>query len=236
MNKVRAEIVERKIVAVKRRGKNILFCLSGGYVIAVHLKMTGHFLFEKPERPEYIHLIFDLKKGGRKTKLYFSDVRKFGRIIAGKKEAVLSRSEISGLGPEPLEITAEKFLGVISKRRGRIKSVLLNQEFLAGVGNIYSDEALFLAKIHPLSRVEKIPKDKLRLLFAKLVWVLKKSIKLRGTTRRDYRDTSGRAGDYFSRRLVYARKGEKCRRGGLIDTVKIGGRTAHFCPKCQVLY
>ncbi|MDP3764745.1 MAG: DNA-formamidopyrimidine glycosylase [bacterium] len=236
LTSVQRSIKNKKINKIERRGKNILFYLSGGYMLAVHLKMTGHFLFNEPERKSFVHLIFNIKKGKKHSKLYFSDVRKFGRIIYGEKNKVLARPEIKKLGPDPLEITTRDFLQLIAKRQGKIKTVLLNQEFLAGVGNIYSDEALYLAKIHPLSLTEKIPHGKLKILFIKLVSVLERSIKLRGTTRQDYRDTSGKKGDYFNQRLVYARRGEKCACGGRIKTVKIGARTAHFCPKCQRLY
>lgn len=235
-DRAKRALIGRRIIGIGRRGKNIIFNLSGGYILAVHLKMTGRFVFGQSDDTKHCHLVFDLKKGGRKSKLYFSDVRKFGRIIIGRSEEVMARPELKNLGPDPLEITALDFLGEISKRRGKIKSVLMNQEFLAGVGNIYSDEALYLAKIHPVSRTEKIPPQKLKTLFDKLVGVLKKSIKLRGSTRRDYRDLAGHRGGYFNQRLVYARKGEKCSCGGVIITVTIGSRTAHYCNKCQVLY
>jgi formamidopyrimidine-DNA glycosylase len=243
VNKNKKVLIDKTILKIERKGKNILFYLSDNYIMAVHLKMTGHFLFEEPDRPSYAHLILDIKKGDKKLKLYFSDVRKFGRILAGRSEWVLNRPEIKSLGREPLEITTADFLKEASKRRGKIKTLLMNQEFLAGVGNIYSDEALYLAKIHPLSRTEKIPQEKLKLLLGKLVGVLKKSLKLRGATRQDYRDISGQKGGYFNQRLVYARKGSKCpcligrqACGGIISTVKIGSRAAHFCPKCQKLY
>ncbi len=247
-NKSRKMLDGRQILKIERRGKNILFYLSEDYILAVHLKMTGHFLFfSQKNNPsealakggqlsKHIHLIFDLRKGNKMEKLYFSDVRKFGRILIGKNGWILNRPEIKKLGPEPLAITATDFLNLMAQRRGRIKTVLLNQEFVAGVGNIYSDEALYLAKIHPLSLAVKIPPEKLKLLFIKLIGVLKKSLKLRGATRQDYRDTSGQKGDYFNQRLVYARKGSKCDCGGIISTVKIGSRAAHFCPKCQKLY
>lgn len=246
--KVKNVLVGRKISAICRRGKNIIFEFSGDRVMAVHLKMTGSFLLAPVfyKKTSGVHLIFDLKKGARKLKLCFSDTRKFGRIIVGARQFVEARSEISRLGPDALSLTTSDFISRITRRRGRIKTLLLNQEFIAGVGNIYSDEALYLAKIHPLSRVEKIPRAKLKDLFKKLVFVLKKSIKLRGTTRQDYRDLAGKRGGYFEKRLVYARAGEKCPRlcpgyggqvcGGIIKTIKIGGRTSHFCGKCQILY
>lgn len=220
-----------------------MFELSGDYILAMHLKMTGRFVFGGSNEAKHCHLAFDIKKGAKVSKLCFCDVRKFGRVIVGKESEVMARPEIKKLGPDPLEIKASDFLKIISKRRGRIKTMLMNQEVLAGVGNIYSDEALYLAKIHPLSRAEKIPPLKLKSLFAKLVWVLNKSLKLRGTTRQDYRDLKGQKGDYFASRLVYARRGEKCARpiggqacGGIIYVVKIGSRTSHFCSKCQRLY
>ncbi|MEK7501161.1 MAG: DNA-formamidopyrimidine glycosylase [Patescibacteria group bacterium] len=233
LSRVRRVLIGRRIVGLERRGKNIIFDLSGGHVLAVHPKMTGHFLFSPPPHPHYAHLIFDLKKGRAKSKLYFSDVRKFARILVGPKDVIMARPEISKLGPDPLGISFKEFMARTGRHRGRIKTILLNQEVLAGVGNIYSDEALYLAHIHPLSRLEKIPPAKLELLFNKLVWVLKKSLKLRGTTRRDYRDVNGRRGGYFSHRLIYACKGQKCKCGGIIEAVKIGSRTSHFCPRCQ---
>ncbi|MBI4118887.1 MAG: DNA-formamidopyrimidine glycosylase [Parcubacteria group bacterium] len=234
--KVKRILVGRKILNINRLGKNIIFNLSEDYIMAVHLKMTGHFLLAEPKKTNFIHFFIKLGKGGKKSQLYFSDVRKFGRIIVGQSGEVMARPEIKKLGPDPLVITSQEFLDGIVGRRGRIKSVLLNQEFLAGVGNIYSDEALYLAKIHPLSRAEKIPSQKLKLLFNKLVGVLEKSIKLRGTTRQDYRDPAGKKGDYFNQRLVYAKKGSKCPYGGTVETIKVGSRTSHFCPKCQILY
>ena len=236
VNKNKKILIGKTILKIERRGKNILFYLSEDYILAVHLKMTGHFLFEIPPRLSHVHLILDIKKGDKKLKLYFSDVRKFGRILVGKSDWVLNRPEIKSLGRDPLEINTADFLKEASKRRGKIKTLLMNQEFVAGVGNIYSDESLYLAKIHPLSLAEKIPQEKLKLLFQKLVGVLKKSLKLRGTTRQDYRDLKGQKGGYFNQRLVYARRGEKCGCGGIISTAKIGSRTAHFCPKCQKLY
>lgn len=242
LKQVRKNLKNRKIEDVRRRGKNILFYLSGGYLLAVHLKMTGHFLFDESARPGSVHLVLDLRfdlhrrsnLGGKG--LYFSDVRKFARVLVGKQDWVESRPEIKKLGLDPLEIEVDDFLERLSARRGRIKTILLNQEILAGVGNIYSDEALYLAHIHPLSRVEKIPRAVLKLLFRKLVWVLRKSLSLKGSSRRDYRLPSGERGDYYNIRLVYDRKGEKCKCGGVIDAVKIGSRTSHFCPKCQIMY
>lgn len=234
--KVKQILSRKKILSIARRGKNILFYLAGDYLLIIHLKLTGLFLFSIPAAYKHAHVIFDLKKGSFKKKLYFSDARKFGRILAGKKDQILSRPEIISLGQDPLNLRAKDFLKITLTRRGCVKTLLMNQNFLAGVGNIYSDEALYSAKIHPLSRVEKIPKDTLKILFQKLIWVLKKSLKLKGSTRQDYRDLSGAKGNYFNQRLVYARKGEKCRCGGVITTIRIGSRTSHFCPKCQVQY
>lgn len=234
--KVEQILLGKKILSIARRGKNILFYLAGDYLLVIHLKLTGLFLFSIPAAYRHAHIVFDLKRGSAKSKLYFSDVRKFAKILVGKTDVVISRPEIAKLGPDPLEISFREFAARTKKRRGKIKTVLLNQNFLAGVGNIYSDEALYLAKIHPLSLIEKLPKDKLKILFQKLIWVLKKSLKLKGSTRQDYRDLSGAKGNYFNQRLVYARKGEKCRCGGVITTTRIGSRTSHFCSKCQELY
>ena len=161
LSNVQRLIKNKKINKIERRGKNILFHLSSGYMLAVHLKMTGHFLLAPSGvegfNQKHIHIVFNIKKAINNLNFIFLMLEKFGRIIFGEKDKVLARPEIKKLGHDPLEITTRDFLQLIAKRKGKIKTVLLNQEFLAGVGNIYSDEALYMAKIHPLSLAEKNP-------------------------------------------------------------------------------
>ena len=207
---------------------------------------------------KYIHLIFYLDpvrsrspRGGRSHSLKaraasngvdngqmlgFSDARKFGKIILGKKEQIENLPEFRNLGPEPLDKNLKfiTFLKLIKSERRKIKQVLMDPEVIAGIGNIYSDEILWEAKISPLKPANKLSEKELRELWKAMHKILFKALKLRGTSVSDYRDTAGKKGKYAEELLVYRREGEKCLRcGSLIKRIKIGGRSAHYCPHCQ---
>jgi formamidopyrimidine-DNA glycosylase len=170
--------------------------------------------------------------------LALSDLRRFAKFLCGPADVILNTPDLKNLGPEPLEssFTYEKFKKLFVGKRGRIKQVLMNQSFIVGIGNIYSDDILYESKIHPLSRVEKLKELQLKALFAAIKKILKRGVKNRGTSVDDFRDTAGRKGNYGSRILVYQKYGQNCPHGHKIDRLKIGGRTAHFCPKEQKLY
>jgi len=230
----------------------------GKYILLIHQKMTGHLLVGKwnvekghgKERvialePQsiindpynrFVHVIFYLSDGNM---LALSDMRKFAKIILGKKEDLENLPELKELGPEPLDpsFKVDKFISLISPKTGKIKQVLMDQKVISGIGNIYSDDILWLARLNPFKPANKISKDKLRGLFKAIRTILNKAIKLRGTSVSDFRDTAGKKGEYSNVRLVYQREGEKCPRndGGIIVRKKIGGRSAHFCPICQKL-
>lgn len=225
-----------KIKKVERRAKYIKFYLDDDKLMMVHLKMTGHFLLmSKGKTNKYIHLVFDLDNG---KILAFSDVRKFGTVRAGKIKEIENLPEIKKLGPEPLDpkFKFPEFVKVIKSRKRKIKQALMDPEIIAGIGNIYSDEALWLARIHPLKITNKLGETELKRLWNAIRKILKKSLNLRGTSVRDYRDTQGERGSYYDQRLVYDREGEPCQRcGKKIKRIKIGGRSAHFCPNCQKL-
>lgn len=183
----------------------------------------------------YIHLIFYLDNG---EQLALSDLRKFAKVLFGPKEEIENLPELKKLGPESLDkdFTFEKFKEALRQAQGKIKQVLMNQEVIAGIGNIYSDEILWQAKIHPLRPANSLTEKELKDLWLAMRQILKKALKLRGTSISDYRDTTGKSGDYSRIRLVYQREGEPCRRCGTkIKRIKIGGRSAHYCPICQRL-
>lgn len=214
--------------------------------------MTGHLLVGKwglknnEWRPKtkgplndkvnkYIHLIFFLDDG---RMLALSDLRKFAKAELWKTEELKNSEEFNELGPEPLEksFTFEKLKDVFKNKKGKIKQVLMDQKVIAGIGNIYSDEILWRVKIHPFKQVQNITSGEFKKIYQTIKEVLSKAIKLKGESISDYRTTSGEKGNYDVIRKVYQREGEKCSRcGTIIKRIKIGGRSAHFCPRCQKL-
>jgi len=184
----------------------------------------------------FIRLIFFLDNG---QMLALSDLRRFAKVLCGPKDMILNLPDLKNLGPEPLDknFAFSKFKKLFDKKIGPIKKVLMDQQFISGIGNIYSDEILWLAKIHPLERVEKLDDEKLKLIYSSMIKILKKALKMRGTSIDDYRDASGKKGNYGNALLAYQRDGEPCLRkcGGKILRTKINGRSAHYCPKCQRL-
>ena len=234
------EITGRKILKIWRVGKNIIFDLSGGKIMLIHQKMTGHLLVEKwriEKVNSYIHVIFSLSKG---KKMALSDLRKFAKILIVNKKDFQNLKDIKNIGPDPLSsgFKFNEFKKLITKKRGAIKKILMDQGVISGIGNIYSDEILFIAGIHPLKKVEDLKEMELRKIFDATKKILKKAVKLRGTSISDYRDTAGKAGRYGDVRLVYGKEGENCPNKcdtGIIKRVKISGRSAHFCPICQKL-
>jgi len=243
------EIKRKKIKAIYRRGKNIVFELSEGYSLLIHQKLTGHLLYGKWKQKggkwqaetdhalkedrmnSYIHLIFFLDNG---KMLALSDLRKFAKIQLGKKEEL--EKELSSLGPDALKVSFSEFREIIKSKKGKIKQVLMKQEVIAGIGNIYSDEALWRAKINPFKDVLKLREQEFKKLYKAIQEVLKKGIEMGGESISDYRNLEGERGGFDRFRKVYRREGEKCPRCGTkIERKEIGGRSTHFCPKCQGL-
>ncbi len=248
----RKTVKGKKIKRIRRIGKNIIFDLSNDKEILIHQKLTGHLLVGhwqiKNNRPisvekgwlaekvnDYIHAVFWLSKN---KMMGFSDLRKFGKILVTDKKDFDNLEDIKAIGPDPLtpKFRFNEFKSLISKKRGPIKKILMDQNVVSGIGNIYSDEILFVAKIHPLKKAEKLSDKELKAIFEAAKKILKKAVKLRGTSISDYRDTAGQAGRYAEVRLVYQREGKKCPRscGAAIKRLKINGRSAHFCPHCQI--
>lgn len=232
VGRFKEQVVGRQVRSVGRRGKYIIVTLDRGYLL-IHLKMSGRLYLTPKGQPweKHEHTTFDLDDG---YQLRFWDVRKFGRVYLVEEPEQVTGS----LGPEPLadDLTLEGFRQRLAGRSGRLKSLLLNQAFLAGLGNIYADEALFRAGLHPLRSARSLTLLEAQRLYEAIRSVLRKAIADGGTTLGDggYVDAGGRAGDYQERIAVYGRTGETCIRCQTpIERLVIGGRSSHFCPCCQ---
>jgi formamidopyrimidine-DNA glycosylase len=250
-NLFKKKLIGKKIKEIKRRGKNILFYLYEDKILLVHQKMTGHFLlgkwkkegnkwvsFEKgPIRDDpmnrFIHLIFWLDNG---KMLSLSDLRKFAKIEYWDKKDLEKSENFNSLGPEPLEksFNYNKFKEVIASKKGKIKQVLLDQSVIAGIGNIYSDEILFVAKVNPTKLTSDLSEKDKKNIYLGIKKILPLAIKLQGESFSNFRRIFGEKGFYDKERKDYRKEGEKCPVcKERIQRIKIGGRSAHFCPKCQ---
>jgi formamidopyrimidine-DNA glycosylase len=239
-----AALSGRQITSVGRRGKQLVVDLSGGAILTIHLKMTGQ-LFVVPSRTPmdpHIRLVLAFEDG---RELRFRDIRKFGRVglylVDGATgEAVVEAggaAVFAGTGPEPLDeaFTVRDWRRRIRARRGRLKSLLLDQSFLAGVGNIYADEALWASRLHPLRSATTLRPADERHLYLEIRRILAEAIVRRGSSIDDYTAPEG-DGSMQERLLVYQRAGEPCRRCGRpLRRIVVGGRATHFCSWCQRL-
>jgi formamidopyrimidine-DNA glycosylase len=220
-----ASLAGRKILGISRAGKFLLLPLEGGPYLTIHLGMTGKLLLGG-EPQKHTHAIFTLDRGV----LLYEDQRQFGRILFSES---LPR-RIAKLGPEPLEVTFAEFARRAAGRKTPIKSLLLNQDFIRGVGNIYADEALFRARIHPRAVAGRIRKERLERLHAAIVEVLSEAIAGGGSSISDYVDPDGRKGWFQLQHRVYQRTGEPCVVcGSKIRRIVVAQRSSHYCGKCQ---
>lgn len=216
----------RRITGVERYGKFILVALGGGGYLVIHLGMTGRLLLGGPAG-KHTHAILTLDRG---AVLLYDDSRQFGLLEYSREFP----ERFKKLGPEPLEVTVEEFRAALCRRKTRIKALLLNQDFLRGLGNIYADEALFRAGIHPLEIASRIRGDRVRRLHAAVAAVLREAIAAGGSSISDYVDAQGRKGFFQFSHRVYQRTGEPCVRcGSPIRRVVVAQRSSHFCPRCQ---
>ena len=244
-HKFKKIVVGSKIKGLTRKGKNILIHLENPkdqifeYTIVVHMKMTGCLMYKKDNKEKYIHLAFTLSD---KNYLLLSDLRKFASVVIVETAKLSSHEAIKGLGPDPLDpkFGAKDFFEILHrKKKTPIKSALHDQGAIAGIGNIYSDEILWSVGIHPFSRADKIPKNKFLAMFKATQNILRFSIKHGGDSKSDYRNAFGEKGGFQNFHKVYGKKKEKCPKrgcGGIIGRIVVRGRSAHFCPKHQVLY
>ncbi len=268
--KFREIITNKKVIGIRRRGKNILIDLKGGHTILIHMKMTGHLLYGKYKRTDnkqpttnnkgketwelhseekkdgpladpfnrFIRLVFTLSNGKH---LAFSDLRKFAKVMISPSKEIEKAAGLDVIGPEPLEnsFTLETFRKRLSlKTNWKIKQVLMDQSVIAGIGNIYSDEILFEAEIHPSEAVQNIPAEKIKKAYVATKKILKTSIGLGGDSMSDYRNINGERGGFQNKHKAYRQTGKPCSKkgcGGTIVRIKQGGRSAHFCSHHQQL-
>lgn len=231
-------LIDRRFERVGRRGKYLLLDLEGGRRLMLHLRMTGRLLHgsDLGTPGPHTHLRLFLDDG---SELRFDDVRKFGRVYLGSTRANGRAPWPAGyrsLGPEPLagDFGPDELAAAFEGREARVKSLLLDQRIVAGLGNIYADEALFRAGIHPARPAGELDRQEIRRLWQAIRDVLTEAVQARGTTFSDYRDALGRTGEFARLLATYGRKGEPCPRcGTAIETVKVAGRTSHYCPRCQ---
>ncbi len=224
----------RKVVGVRRRGKMLLLDFEGDLSLIIHLKMTGQLLFYPTEKPgdKHTHLILSFKD--ENNELRFRDVRKFGFISCIKNLDISCADELKNLGPEPLEIGFLPFKKLFKGRKARLKSLLLNQNFIAGIGNIYADEILFQAKLHPLTPASHLSAEDLKRLWKAMRDVLRKAIKHKGSSIRTFTNAEGKRGEFQEYHQVYGRESLDCFIcGEKIVRLRLGGRSSFFCPGCQ---
>lgn len=263
-NEFKNQIRGREILTAERRAKNILINLSGGKTLLIHMKMTGHVMYGKwreskkgdkegwkwvpitdtDDHPlhdpynRFIHLILFLSSGHQ---LALSDTRKFAKVELFNPGELAGSKSLGNLGPEPLDnkLTEQIFRGRLVKRAARpIKQVLMDQEVIAGIGNIYSDEILWEVGLHPMQKVKDIDKKGMDKIFRTMRTILEKSIKLGGDSMSDYRNIHGERGGFQKVHMVYRKTGEICQKkgcGGIIERIKVAGRSAHFCNRHQRL-
>ncbi len=220
-----ARLEGRKILSIKRYGKFIVATIEGGGHLMIHLGMTGKLLLGGPSG-KHTHAVFTFDRGT----LLFDDSRQFGCIEYSEEFP----KRVARLGPEPMEISFEDFAADLKRRKTRIKSLLLNQTFIRGVGNIYADEALFRAGIHPQALTSRIRGERARKLYDAIGEVLREAIEAGGSSISDYVDAEGRSGFFQFSHRVYQRTGEPCLNCKTpIRRVIVIQRSSHFCPHCQ---
>jgi formamidopyrimidine-DNA glycosylase len=231
---LRSVLIDRTVQSVGRRGKYLLIGFDDDTWLTVHRKMSGNLLLEPPESPRapHTHLAVTFEDG---FEMRFVDPRKFGRVNLFRSSLELNDFLAERLGPDSLEDLDEAVLAAKLKgRSGRIKSLLLDQAFVAGVGNLYADEALWEARIHPLRAANTLGPREVRRLAAAIRQVLTQGIERRGTSFSSYRDSDGTPGENQDFLNVYGREGQPCPRcGRLIQRMVIGQRSAYFCPREQ---
>ena len=254
---VERAVAGREVTAVARRGKYLLIGLEGGRTLALHLRMTGNLLirepggdatadlmktdrlggprlYESPPEPSHVRARFRLDDGGE---LLFTDIRRFGQAVVLDEGDQLEDYFAARLGVEPLsgELTPERLLELAKGRKAPLKSFLLTQSRVAGIGNIYADEALWRSRLHPLSPAGSMKLEHAERLVEGIVAALEAGLDHGGASIDDYRDARGERGSMQEEFLVHTREGEPCRRddGGVIQRIVVSGRSTYFCPVCQ---
>ncbi len=240
------KIVGAEILGITRKGKALLVELDNGLVLMVHLRMTGQLIFLGKERfagghpnenfvdelpNKQTRVVFRLDDG----KLFFNDQRKFGFVKIIEKDEVENEPFIKKLAKEPWEMDGQEFFETLQKKKVTIKAALLDQNVIAGLGNIYTDETLYMTKINPKTRTDKISLAQAKEIVVAAREVMNKSIELGGSTIKNYVKADGTRGNYLDLfAKAYGREGEKCERcGGKIKKIRVAGRGTYYCEECQ---
>ncbi len=236
---------------IERRAKNLIFKFKSGKILLVHLKMSGQFVYkelgndkkiigghpieisEKQIPNKHTHIIFELNKGT----LYYNDTRMFGYLLYHPNTKIFEEAkhfELLGLEPLDKKFTPKYLESSLKNKKGKIKAVLMNQEVVTGIGNIYADESLFEAKINPERPAFSLKINEIKLLHKSIVRIIKKAIKVGGSSVATYRLLDESVGNYAREHKVYGKSGEKCPRClNVLQKTKIQSRTTIFCKKCQ---
>jgi len=224
--------IGRRIVSIARRGKQIIWTLEDGNRFVIHLGMSGRLTLEPADSglAPHTHVVIHVGNSVQRTRqIRFRDPRRFGGVWW-----IGSEEPAGAMGPEPLTMKTGELVKRLGKTTRAIKNALLDQHLIAGLGNIYVDESLFEAGIHPLARADKLSVEQIARLNRAIKAVLKRALKHRGSTLRDYRDADGTAGGFQSLHRVYGRTDQPCHTCKRpLKRIVIGGRSTHFCPRCQ---
>ena len=224
-----------KINGFNRRAKILIMHLDNGWSLLIHLKLSGQLIFDG-QKSKHTHVIFHFTNGHH---LIFNDLRQFGYVKIIKTGELDKFFEKEDFGPEPFDknFSLAQFVARLDRRPNtKIKQFLLDQTNIAGIGNIYSDEILFASRIHPLRKIKDLKPNEIKNIYKNIKKILNEAIRLKGTSSNLYVDAYGKKGSFLNHLKVYGREDEKCKKcAGLIKRIKLGGRSAHFCPTCQRL-
>ncbi|MBA1434571.1 bifunctional DNA-formamidopyrimidine glycosylase/DNA-(apurinic or apyrimidinic site) lyase [Bombilactobacillus bombi] len=236
-NDFKKQLIGATIVEVSRRAKYLLFHFDNDLTMISHLRMEGKYQVRNQlaDFDKHAHVIFYLDDG---SYLGYRDVRKFGKMQIVARNQEMQVKSIAALGPEPLtaQYTLESLENGFKKRKKSIKATLLDQHVVSGLGNIYVDEVLWRAKIHPEEPANKVTELQIKALYPIINDEIKQAIAAGGTTVRSYVDATGHTGNFQLQLHVYDQEGQPCERcGTIIEKIKVAGRGTHYCPHCQVL-
>ena len=230
-------LIGRKVLKSDRRGKYVLLSLDNGDVLVVHFAMSGQFVRgnKRVPLPPHTHVVITFQQGGD---LRFVDPRTFGEMFVTTGDDLGKVKELQHIAIDPLDhvFTWQSFGGQMAQRESKLKQLLMDQKFISGLGNIYSDEVLFAAGLRHERLSDTLSSQEVRRLYRSLQEVLQEAIRYRGTTLEDeaYLDLFGKPGEFQNELKVYGRQGLPCRRCRTpIESVKVSGRSAYFCPQCQ---
>lgn len=233
-----AKLSGKKILDIDRRGKYLLFRLSDDLTLVSHLRMEGKYEVqpEGTERPKHTNVVFHLTDG---RELRYKDTRMFGKMALVKNEDVYNLSGLNKIGPEPTEqdLKFEYMKEIMHKSHRKIKGFLLDQSKIAGLGNIYCDEVLWMSKINPEQLTNELSDAEINLLRENIIKEIAAAVKGHGTTVHSYSNAYGEAGQFQNQLHAYGRKGEACERcGTTMEKIKVAQRGTTFCPKCQKMH